>query len=102
MMRTVITAVGGILIGPFAGYYGMYGVISILPHHDCMWRLGAFAMSLFVGAPLGAVTFAVIGFCVGYRLDKKARLQQPHQDESISDGVKGNLLNDGLADHQQS
>ena len=102
MMRTILTSLGCILIGPFTGYFVTYWLYSIGSHNDCMWRLAAFGLLLTVGAPLGSITFAVIGFWLGYRLDKKAKQQLAHQEESGSDSNKANLLNDGLADHHQS
>ena len=101
MMRTILTSLGCILIGPFTGYFVTYWLYSIGSHNDCMWRFAAFGLSLTVGAPLGAVTFAVIGFWVGYRLDTKAKLRLSHQEESGSECSKGSLLNNGLPDHLQ-
>ena len=76
MMKTVLTIVGGILIGPVAGYYVTYWLSYMQHHNDCMWRFGAHFGGLLFGAPVGAVTFAGLGFWLGYRLDKKAKQRQ--------------------------
>ena len=81
MMKTVLACLGGILIGPFAGFYMAYGLSYLTHHGDCMWRFGAFFGSLFTGAPLGAVTFAGLGFWLGYRIDKKKAKQRQSDDE---------------------
>ena len=82
MMRTILTSLGCVLIGPFTGYFVTYWLYSISTHNDCMWRLAALGLSLTVGAPLGAVTFAVIGFWLGYRLDKKVKQRQLDAEEN--------------------
>jgi uncharacterized C2H2 Zn-finger protein len=38
-----------------------------------MWKFEALAWSLFLGVPVGLLTFGVIGFWVGNRLDKRAK-----------------------------
>lgn len=73
MVRIVPTTLGGILIGPFAGYFLTYWLYSIGPDDSCMWELGAMGLSLFVGAPVGLVTFGLTGFWFGCLLDKKAK-----------------------------
>jgi MFS family permease len=70
-MRTALTTLGGVLVGPFAGYFATYWLSYMHRHNDCMWRFGAHFGGLFIGAPVGLVTFGVIGFCVGYLLDKR-------------------------------
>ena len=78
-MKIVLTAVGGMLIGPFAGYHGMYWLSSLGSHHDCWWRTGAFVGSIFFGVPIGVVTFGLIGFWVGYLLDKRAKRRRSNE-----------------------
>ena len=76
MMKIVLTILGGILIGPLAGYYGIFWLYEVQTHHHVLARLEELQQalaSLFLGVPLGAVTFAVIGFLVGYMLDKRAK-----------------------------
>lgn len=79
-MRTALTTLCGILVGPFAGYFVTFWMYSIRSHNDCMWRFGAWAMSLTVGAPIGLVTCGVIGFCVGCLLDKRAKRRGINQE----------------------
>ena len=73
MMRTILAVLGAILIGPVTGYYVTYWLSYLNHRSDCMWRFGAHFGALLIGAPLGAVTFAGLGFWLGYRLDRKAR-----------------------------
>jgi hypothetical protein len=80
MMRTILTVLG-VLIGPVAGFFGSYPVFHAIYYKGCMSDLDVLAKMLTVGAPLGAVTFAGLGFWVGYRLDKKAKQRQLDDDE---------------------
>jgi MFS family permease len=71
--RTVLSTVIGVLVGPFVGYLVAWWLYSMIgPHTSEMWWFGAFALALFIGAPLGLVTFGVIGFLVGRLLDNRA------------------------------
>ncbi len=81
MMRAILTTLG-FLIGPFAGFYGSYPVFHAIYYKGCMTGLAVLGMSLTVGAPLGAVTFGVIGFWVGYRFDKKSKQRQLDDQEA--------------------
>jgi hypothetical protein len=81
--RTVLATLGGVLTGPFAGFFVAWWLYSLVgPHNSCMWWFEAFAWSLFGGAPVGLVTFAVIGFWVGDRLDRKAKLRLSDEGNS--------------------
>ena len=80
MMKTLLTALCGILIGPVAGYYVTYWLSYLNHHGDCMWRFGAHFGALLIGAPIGAVTFALLGFWLGHRLDKKPKQRQLESD----------------------
>jgi MFS family permease len=74
--RTVLSTVVGVLVGPFIGYFVAWWLYSIIGSHTSeMWWFGAFALALFIGAPLGLVTFGVIGFLVGRLLDNRAKGQ---------------------------
>ena len=77
MMKTFAT-LAGILIGPFVGYFVTYWLSYVQNHNNCMWRFGAHFGGLLMGAPIGLVTFGVIGFWVGYLLDRKAKSRPPH------------------------
>jgi hypothetical protein len=65
MMRTILTVLG-VLIGPVAAY----PVFHAIYYEGCMTEFVVWAKMLTVGAPLGAVTFAGLGFWVGCWLDK--------------------------------
>ena len=80
MMRAIFSCLGVILIGPVTGFFGTYFLYSLGTQNDCMWKLAALGLSLTIGASLGAVTFGVIGFCVGYRLDKQGKQQLSKQE----------------------
>ena len=81
MMRAILTTLG-VLIGTVAELFGMWHVYchGRTPIMDA--GLEAFFLSLFIGAPIGAVTFGVIGFWLGYRLDKKAKQRQLDEENS--------------------
>jgi MFS family permease len=81
-MKIVLTAVGGILIGPFAGFFGTYWLCSLNAHHDCMWRFGAFFASVLIGGPVGMLALGLTGFCVGYWLDKRAKRRRSEEEGS--------------------
>ena len=76
MMRAILTVLG-VLIGPVAGFFGMYLSELAVPDGECGVVAGplAFVRSVFIGVPVGAVTFGVIGLWLGSRLDKKAKHQ---------------------------
>ncbi len=83
MMRAIL-AVLGVLIGPVAGFFGSYPVFHAVYYEGCMTGFDVLGKMLTVGAPLGAVTFAGLGFWVGYRIDKKAK-QPKLEDEEDSE-----------------
>lgn len=89
MMKTVLTILGGILIGPVAGYYVMYWLSYLNHHGDCMWRFGAHFGGLLMGAPIGAITFGGFGFWLGYRLDKKLKQRQLENDRDSDTPCQG-------------
>jgi hypothetical protein len=82
-MKVLLAAVGGILIGPFAGFLGMFWLCSVVPHHDCMWRFGALFGSIIYGGAAGMVTFGLIGFGVGFLLDKRAKRKWSDEGGSV-------------------
>lgn len=65
----------GALIGPVAGFFGMFFLQSSLPHHGCgvTGIAEAILSSLFIGAPLGLITFALIGHWLGSLLEPKPK-----------------------------
>ena len=65
-MKILLTALGGILIGPVVGFFGSGPVFHAIYYKGCMTGLTVLNKGLTVGAPIGAVTFAVIGFWLGY------------------------------------
>ena len=81
-MKTTLTTLAGLLIGPFIGFFVTHFLFYIrsLSHPDCMWRLGALGMGVTVGAPIGLITFGVIGFWVGRLLDKQTKQRLLHQE----------------------
>ena len=83
MMRAILTVLG-ILIGPVAGFFGSGPVFHAIYYKGCMTGFDVLDKMLTVGAPLGAVTFAGLGFWVGYRIDKKAK-QPKLEDEEDSE-----------------
>jgi lysylphosphatidylglycerol synthetase-like protein (DUF2156 family) len=78
----------GALIGSVAGCVGMFFLYGALPHHGCgVTRMGeAAALSLFVGAPLGLVTFSLIGLWLGSLLEHKAKAKVAASDEERDRG----------------
>ena len=84
-MRAILTVLG-VLIGPVAGFFGSYPVFHAIYYKGCMTGFTVLHKSLTVGAPLGAVTFAVIGFWLGYRLDKKVKQRQLDDKEDSEIG----------------
>ena len=82
MMKILLTIAGGVLVGPVVGY-GVAFPIYCSNSAGCISELAAMGMSIFVGAPIGAFTFAIIGFWVGCRLDSKAE-EQKSDDEQDS------------------
>jgi uncharacterized protein YneF (UPF0154 family) len=82
MMRAILTVLG-LLIGPFAGFYGSYPVFHAIYYKGCMTGFTVLIASLMIGAPLGAVVFAVVGFWLGYRLDKRAKQRQLDDEEDL-------------------
>jgi hypothetical protein len=75
MMRAILTTLG-VLIGPVAGFFGSGPVFHAIYYKGCMTGFTVLNKALTIGAPLGAVTFAGLGFWLGYRLDKKAKQRQ--------------------------
>ena len=82
MTRAVLTTIAGLLIGPVVGFCVTYWLCSVLYRDNCMWRLIAVSMSLFLGAPIGLATFGVVGFLLGRRLDEKAQGQVLREEDS--------------------
>ena len=82
MMRVILTTLG-VLIGPFAGFFGSYPVFHAIYYKGCMTGFDVLAKMLTVGAPLGAVTFGVLGFWLGYRLDKRVKQRQLDDKEDL-------------------
>ena len=80
-MRTILTTLG-VLIGPVAGFFGSYPIFHAIYYEGCMTGLDVLVRMITVGAPLGAITFAVFGFWLGYRLDKKAKQRQLDEENS--------------------
>jgi hypothetical protein len=75
----------GALIGPFAGFFAMFYVYGALPHRGCgVTRMGeAIVQSLFIGAPLGLITFCLIGLWLGRLLVPRAKDNVATRDESV-------------------
>ena len=78
----VFATLADILIGPLVGYFLTYWLTYLNHHNDCMWRFGAHFGGLLIGAPIGLLTFGVIGFWVGYRLDKGAKARPSEEGTS--------------------
>ncbi len=83
----------GLVIGPFAGFFGKYSLFYIrsLFRADCMWRLEAAGVSLFIGAPLGLVTFGLIGRWAGKLLDEWDLLESQREaakEEAEEEGAE--------------
>ena len=72
MKGTLLTTLAGLLIGAAVGSCVTYWLCSVLYRDNCMWRLIAVSMSLFLGAPIGLAICGVIGFVLGRRQDAKA------------------------------
>ena len=89
MMKILLTIAGGVLVGPVVGY-GVVFPIYCSNSAGCMSELAAMGMSIFVGAPIGAVTFAIIGFWVGYRIDKNSRPSAISSEENANGKHSGN------------
>jgi hypothetical protein len=68
----VLTTIAGLLIGPVVGFCVTYCLYYVFYRDNCMWRLIAVSMSLFLGAPIGLALCGVIGFVLGRRQDAKA------------------------------
>ena len=84
MTKIILTTIGGMVIGSVTGYYVVYWLAYLDRSGDCMWRLMAWIRGLSLGAPLGAITFGLIGFGIGYLLDKMAK-QRQLDDEKASE-----------------
>jgi hypothetical protein len=85
MTRTVLTIIAGLLTGPIVGFCVTYCLCYVIYRDNCMWELIAMGLSLFFGAPVGLVTFGVIGFRVGRRLDEKTQRRLLPEEASGSE-----------------
>jgi hypothetical protein len=74
-MKTILTVLG-VLIGPILGYFTAYCLFFVVERGSCMDKFVANAAGWVFGVPIGAVTFGIIGFWLGSRLDKKAKQLQ--------------------------
>jgi Na+/H+ antiporter NhaA len=92
MMKIGLSILGA-LIGPFVGFIVAILVCAVIPHPVPMGEttcgavrgvaaIGtAIVTSLFVGAPLGLVTFCLIGLWLGSLLDRRAKANVAASDE---------------------
>ena len=87
MIKIGLTILGA-LIGSVAGCGGVFFLYDALPHHGCgVTRMGeAAAFSLFVGAPLGLVTFSLIGLWLGSLLEHRAKENVAASNEEREQG----------------
>ena len=91
----ITLAIVGALIGPFVGAVGMFllCMYDVIPFHGCGitgfgWAIG---LALYVGAPLGLVTFSFIGFRLGRRIEENVR-QQPTAEQQRDSGRRETTL----------
>ncbi len=75
----------GALIGPIVGFFGTCFVYCALPHNSCpVGYMGeALPLSFFVGAPLGLVTFCLLGRWLGNLLEPKTKDEVAARNEEL-------------------
>ena len=77
----IALAIIGALIGPFAGFFGTWYVYTYGRAVGMDAGLEAFFFSLFAGAPLGLITFCLIGLWLGRLLEPVAKDNVADSDE---------------------
>jgi hypothetical protein len=84
----IALAIVGAFIGTFVGAVGMLllCMYKVIPFHGCGisffgWATG---LALYVGAPLGLVTFSFIGFRIGRRIEENLKQQRTTQQQCDS------------------
>jgi len=72
-MWKAVFAVLGAVIGPVIGYFSAYYLVFLRMAADCYRRPFSQMAGLSLGAPIGAILFCLLGFCVGSVLDPRSR-----------------------------
>jgi hypothetical protein len=86
MMKIGLSILGA-LIGPFVGFIVAFLVYGALPYGGPGCGVTGICRgagsALFVGAPLGLVTFCLIGLWLGSLLDHRAKANVGASDEEL-------------------